>query len=147
DADFAAVSALQHVENFTQRRGLLVGEAVSRKNSIEIPNREPVSFDVEFGMVKQRQRVQRIGVGDQVTTNAIRIDQLDNARLFNALFEYLISLREEWITIRVPAKRNVRNAEVGKDLVVEIVFPDDEFMDASEKRSRLSALNHAMIVG
>src|ERR1700752_4193853 len=90
--------------------------------------------------------MQRIGVGDEVSPNAIGVNQFDYSRLFNTLLENLIALREERIAIDVPTKRHMRNAEVRKNVVVKVVFADNEFVHPRQKRSRFSALNDAVIV-
>src|SRR5581483_714591 len=46
-ADFAAVGALQDVENLAQRRRLSSTKTSGNEQAIEIPNRQIVSFDVE----------------------------------------------------------------------------------------------------
>src|SRR5690349_16982594 len=48
DADLAAVRALQHVENLAQRRRLFIRETIGGENTIEIPDCQAVSFDVEL---------------------------------------------------------------------------------------------------
>ena len=85
DADLAAIGALQDVENFAQRRAFRVGQAAGNEHSIEIPDRQTVRFDVQLGMIKQRHRVQRIDVGDQVPAHAIGIDQFHHARFSDRL--------------------------------------------------------------
>ena len=84
--DFAAIGALQDVENFAQRGDFSAGESAGNELAIEIPNRQSVSFNIEFGVIKHRHRVQRIDVGDQMPAHAIGVDQLDHARFFGSLF-------------------------------------------------------------
>src|SRR6185369_1171228 len=74
-ADLTAISALQDVENLAQRRCLSSTQSAGDENSIEIPNRQSVSFDVEFRVIQQRHRVQRIDVSRQVAAHTIRINQ------------------------------------------------------------------------
>ena len=50
-----------------------------------------VSFDVQFRVVEQRHRMQRIDVGNQVPAHAVSIDQLDYASFFRGLFSDLIA--------------------------------------------------------
>src|SRR3982750_2923462 len=47
DADFTAVSALQNVENLSQRRAFAVRESVSNKDAIEIPDGQAVSLNIK----------------------------------------------------------------------------------------------------
>src|SRR4051794_36648960 len=60
DADLAAVSALQNVENLAQRHALAIGETVGDERSIEIPDRQAVILDVQLRVIENRERVQRI---------------------------------------------------------------------------------------
>src|SRR5687767_6325948 len=147
DANLAAIRALQYIENLSERRGLLIRQPIGRENPIEVPDRQAVSFDVNLRVVEPWQRVQRIGVGDQMTTDSISIDQLDDACFFDTLLENLIALREERIAIDVPAKRYVRYAEIDKDRVVELVLADNELVYSGQEPSRFCALNDAVIVG
>src|SRR6185437_2628346 len=73
-ADLAAVGALENVEDLSQGRSFRPAEAARDEYSIQIPNRQSVGFDVEFGMIKQRHRMQRIDVRRQMATHAIRIN-------------------------------------------------------------------------
>src|SRR5438876_4362721 len=97
-------------------------------------------------MVEQRHRMQRIDIRDQMATHAISIDQFHHARLTDGLLMHLIGAHEEWIAIDVPAQRRVRNAEIGKNLFVEFVLAQEQFMDTREKRTRFGALDDAMVV-
>src|SRR5262249_47683110 len=124
-----------------------IGEPVSDEHSIEIPDRQAVVLDIEFRVIKDWQRVKRIGVGYQVATHPIRIDQLDHASFFERLFTHLIFGKEERIAIETPTHRRMRNPEVQENVLVEIVLADDELVYAREKCARLGALNDAMIVG
>src|SRR6185503_8037664 len=88
NADLAAISTLKNVEHFAQRHAVAISKTVDDERAIEIPDRQAVSLDVEFRMVKQRQCVQRIDVRDQMAADAVRVDQLDDARLFQRLLAY-----------------------------------------------------------
>ena len=73
-ADFAAVRALKNVQNLAQRGLFSAAQTASDEDAIEIPDRQAVGFDVEFRMIEQRQRVQRIDVGNEVSAHAIGVD-------------------------------------------------------------------------
>src|SRR5215510_5999958 len=109
-ADFAAVSALQDIENLAQSCGLCAAEATGDKKSIQIPNCESVSFDVEFGVVEQRHSVQRIYVGDQMTAHPVGVNQLHDPRLTDRLLVRLVGPEKERITIHVPTQWSMRNS-------------------------------------
>src|SRR5712692_2518997 len=146
DADFAAVGALQNVQNLAQRRHLSTAQPAGDEQSIEIPNRQVVSFDVQLGMIQKRHRVQGIDVGDQVATDSIGIYQFHHARLSRRLLVHLIGARKEGRAIDVPAQGRMRNTQIGEDVVVKTFLPDQQLVHARQKRSRLRALNDAMIV-
>src|SRR5215813_11940545 len=147
DADFAAVGALQNVENFAQRGALSACQTTGDELAIEVPNREAIGFYVQLRMVQQRHRVQRIDVSDQVTTNPIRIDQFHHARLPHGLFLRLVGAAKERIAIDIPAQRWIRNIQIAKDVVVKIILANEQFVNAGEKRTRFCALYDAMVVG
>src|SRR5713226_8642055 len=134
-AHLTAVGALLNVQNLAQRGAFSAGQATGNKQTIQVPNRQVVGFDVEFRMIKQRHRVQRIDVGDQMATHAIGIDQFHHVRLSNRLLMHLIGAEKEGIAIEIPAQRRVGNAEVGKNLVIESVFAEQQFMHASQERA------------
>ncbi len=67
------------------------GQAAGDELAIEIPDRQAVSFDIEFRMIEHRHRVQRIDVGDQMAAHAIGVDQLDHARFFDGLLAHLVA--------------------------------------------------------
>src|SRR2546429_5811201 len=90
--------------------------------------------------------MQRINVGDQVTSNTISIYQLHHPRLTNGLLVHLIGAHEEGIAIDVPAQGRVRNAKIGEDLFVEFMLAQQQFMRAREERPGFRALNDAMVV-
>src|ERR1043166_290819 len=120
--DFAAVSTLQNIQNLSQRRGLRASETARDEQTIQVPNRKVLGFDVQLGMVKQRHRVQRIDVGDQMAPDAISVDQFHDPGLANRLFMRLIGTEKQRIPIDVPTQGSMRNSEVGKDQIVELVL-------------------------
>ena len=85
DADFAAIGALQNVENLAQRGAVSARQSVGYEFAIEIPNCKSVSFNIEFRMVKHRHRVQRVDIGNQVAAHAISIYQRDDASFLGRL--------------------------------------------------------------
>ena len=59
---------------------------------------------------------------------------------------HLIGAQEERISIKVPTQGSVRNSEIRKNLFIEFVFTQQQFMRAREKRAGFRALDDAMIV-
>src|SRR5260370_39984272 len=102
DADFAAVCTLQNVQNLAQRRRLSSAQPAGNEQSIEIPNRKVVSFDVQLGLIEQRHRVQRIDVGDQMAADSISIYQFHHTRLPRRLLVDLIGAGTAGMPIDVP---------------------------------------------
>src|SRR6266404_378579 len=146
-ADLAAVRALEEVEDFAQRSILSACQAAGKERTIEVPDGQVVGFDVQFGVIKQRQCVQRIDVGHQMAAHAISIYQFHHPALANRLLVRLIGAHEERIQIDIPAQRGVRNSEIGKNLVIELVFAQQKFMNAGEKGTGLGSLNDSVIIG
>src|ERR1041384_6317219 len=146
-ADLAAVCALQNVEDLAQRSTLSSAQAAGNENAIEVPNRQAVGLDVELGMIEQRHRVQRIDIGHEVPAHAISINQFHHARLSQRVLVHLLLAGEQRIAIHTPTQRRVRDAEVEKNIFVELVFAKQQLMDPREERARFSALADAMMAG
>src|SRR6266571_2839003 len=115
-ADLAAVRALENVQDLAQRRRFSSPQSTGDEQAIEIPNRQVVSFDVQLRVIEQRQRMQRIDVGDQMPAHAIRIDEFHHPRLTDGLLVHLIRAEKQRIAIDVPTQRRVRDLQVRKDL-------------------------------
>src|SRR5438128_7716188 len=146
-ADFPAISALKNIQDLAQSCAFGSCQTASDKNSIQVPDRQVVSFHVQLRVVEHRHGMQRIDIGDQVSPHAIGIDQFHHARLFDSLLLRLIGSQEERIAIKVPAQRRMRNSEVCKNVVVKLMLANDQLVNLRQERSGLGALNNAMIVG
>jgi len=79
--DLATIRALQNVQDFPQRCRLSSAQPAGDEQPIQVPDSEPVSFNVELLVIEHRHGVQRIYVGDQMTAHAIGIDQFHHACL------------------------------------------------------------------
>ena len=145
-ADFAAIRAQEDVEDLAQRRCFCSGQSARNEQPIEIPNRQAICLNVQFGMIKQRHCMQWIDVGDQVAAHSVSIDQFHHPRLPDRLLVHLIRAQEQRISIDVPAQRRMRNSQVRKNLVVKLIFPKQQFVHPGEKCARFSTLNNAVIV-
>src|ERR1700745_2444145 len=90
--------------------------------------------------------MQRIYIGNQVATHTIGINQLHHARLSHGLLVQLVFTEKERITIDIPAQWRIGNIQIAEDLIVEVMFAHQQFMNTRQKRPRLSALHQSMIV-
>ena len=68
--------------------------------------------------------MQRIDIGDQVSADAIGVNQFDDRSLLGCLRARFVRAGQKRIAIDRPTQRLMRNAKVGKDIVVETMFPD-----------------------
>src|SRR5260221_14428802 len=81
-----------------------------------------------------------------MTAHAISIDQFHHPRLTNRLLVHLVGAQEEGVPIYVPPERGMRNTEAGKNLVIEFMLAQEQFMNAGEKGAGLSSLNDTVII-
>ena len=84
---------------------------------------------------------ERVDVGHEVTAHAIGVDHLLDARSLAALVGVIL------IEVVNPAHWLVRNAQVGKHLVIEAAFAEQEPVDNLQELARASALNYAVVIG
>ena len=96
--------------------------------------------DVEVG-VHPLVVLEGVGVGHQMTANAIGMDDLLNA---HGLVEVGFVARRD---IPSPADWLVGDAKRAEDLPVEVVIPEEELVDAAEELPGLRSLDDAMVVG
>ena len=132
-SDLAAVVLDQHRPDFAERRFILAAEAVREEAAIQIPDREAVSFGFEFGVFVNRNHVEWIDVGDQMAAHAISVDEFEDARLFFDLLTFAVNARQERIHVNGPAQRLIGDADVGENLVVKIVFAEQQFVNVCQE--------------
>ncbi len=82
DAHLAAVDAAHHADDFPERHVLAALQSSGPELAVEVPDREPVRFQVELGMAVHRHHAERVHVRDQVAAHAVGVDELQHARLF-----------------------------------------------------------------
>ena len=73
---------MQVLNDLAQRRGLCAAQALRDEVTIQVPDRQPVGFDIQLRVILHLAPADGIDVGDQVAAHAIGIDQLEDARLF-----------------------------------------------------------------
>ncbi len=91
DPHLTAVGALQNLQYLPQRATFPAAQAPCNKLPVEIPDGQTVSLNVQFGVVKNRQRMKRIDIGNQVAAHAIGINQLNDTSLLDRLLAGVIS--------------------------------------------------------
>src|SRR5205085_8389297 len=123
-SDFAAISELQNVEDLAQRRGFGSRQTAADKHPIEIPNSQTIRFDVEFRMVEQRHRVQRIDVRREMAAHAICVDEFHHARLSQRMLVRLVGTDKQRVPIDVPSKRRMRYSQIKKYFLVKPILAE-----------------------
>src|SRR6266550_4758748 len=146
NSNLAAVGASQDFQNLPQCATLLAAESASNKLAVEIPDRQLISFDVQFGVVENRQRMKGIDIGDQVAAHAIGINKLDDVSFRDRLFPFVVRDKEEWIAIQIPTQRRVRDSQVVKDTYIKLMLAKNEFVHSSEQCSGFGALDNSVVV-
>ena len=142
-ADRAAVRVTQHAEQFTQRQLVDAADTVGEELAVEVPDGEPVGRRVEFPGRHRLLPPQRIEVGDEVPTHAVHTDQLGDRHLLREHRVFTV----DRVRVGPPLDRLVRHAERVEDVLVEVVFTEQQFVDVLEEHARLGALDDAMVVG
>src|SRR5882672_11864176 len=146
-SDLAAIIFDEHRPDFAEGRFILAAEAVREELAVEVPDRKAVSLGFEFGVLVNRNHVERVDVRDQMAANAIGVDKFEDARLFFDLLLFAVDARQERIHVHGPMQRLIRDADVGEDVVVKIMLAEQKFVDIREKEARFRALDDAVIVG
>src|SRR5438445_13639868 len=97
-------------------------------------------------MIEHRQCMQRVDVCNQVSANAMGIDQFDYTNFLGLQVPHLIARNHRPVTIGVPAEWDVSYAEVNKDVVIKPGFCNDQLMNSRQECVGFSPLNDSMIV-
>ncbi len=108
DADGARVRVAQHAEDVAQRHQRFATEAARRELAVEVPQGQTVVDEVEVG-VATLLVLERVGVGHQVTADAVGVDQLLHAR---GLVDVVLVGRGD---VADPADRLVGDPQCGED--------------------------------
>ena len=136
----------KNVENSPQRRRLFAVQAAGDEFAVEVPDRQAEIFEIELRRVMRR-HVERIDIGEQMAANAIRVDQLQDVRLFFGLFAEPVAAEQRRVVILRPAQRRIIDLEIAEDLVVKSVLADQKLVDLREEQSAFGTLDHAVVVG
>ena len=91
--------------------------------------------DVELGVRVRLAAPERIEVGDEVTAHAVHVDE--GVHLHDLLV--LRGRVGEAAAVVVPARRLVRHGEAREHVVVELVLPEQQVVDAPQELTALGA--------
>ncbi len=108
--------------------------------AVEVPQGEAVRLDLEVG-VAALAVLQRVGVGHQVATDAVGVDQLEDPGL---LADLVVVRRGDVV---LPADRLVGDPQGPEDLVVEATLAEQQSVETLEELARLRALDDPVVVG
>ena len=135
DPHLATVESNEHAPDFTERGIVLPPQSVGEEDPVEIPDREPVGLDLELGVGVHWNHAEWIRIRDQMSPHPIGVDPLEEADLLLNLLPLPIDSGKERIDVRRPAKRPVGNTQIGKDIIVEVVPPQQQLVEVGEKES------------
>jgi len=110
--------------------------------AVEVPHREPVGLRIDINVGIRLAQTQRIEVGDQVAADPVHVDALVHRDLFG---HCLVAGAGGAIGVEVDGL--VRNTDGLEDLVVEVVFADQQAVNGPQEFAGLGALDDAMVVG
>ena len=145
DPDLSAICLAKDLEYSPKRRGLFIVKPAGDEFAVKIPDRQAERFEIKFGGVVRR-HVKRIDIGQQVTPDAVRVDQLQHVRLLFGLLGKSVAAEQGRVIIFGPSQRRNIDLEVGKDLIIEPVLPDEQLADLCKKQAAFGSLDHAVVV-
>ena len=133
DACGAAVGIAHLAQDVAQdhlaRSGLAgIGVIGVEELAVEVPHRESVGLGIDVDVGIGLAQTQRIEVGDQVATNSVHVDALVDGDLFG---HRLVAATRGAIWVEVDGL--VRNADGLEDLVVEVVFSDQQAVNGPQE--------------
>src|SRR5579883_922050 len=145
--DRTAVCTTEHLDDLPKRRraGL---QRTSVELAIEVPDRQPIRFDIELSIVRHFNRMEWIEIGDKMPAHPIRVYQFEHTSLLSHLQTFArLGGKQCRIRIDRPMKWPDRNFQIGKNPLVKIILAEQQLMDASEHGSRFCSLDDTVIVG
>src|SRR5579883_1209155 len=80
DADMAAISGLQRLQDLAQGRGLKAEHAVDEDRPVVIGLGEAIGRGIEIGVIGPAHEAERIEIGDEVAAHAIGADEGERAQ-------------------------------------------------------------------
>ena len=92
------------------------GAAQSAGNelAVEVPDRQAIRLNIEFGMILHRLPAKRIEIGDQMAANPISIDQFEHARLLSNHVAAALFAEYRRVDIHRPSIRPITNPRSAK---------------------------------
>ncbi len=135
-SDFSAIGVAQGFQNLAQRGHflrLVFGrhQVTGEKLAVQVPNSKSVGCRIEFRVIGGF-RTQRVKVGDQVSTHAVRIDELKNSRFFGYFVEFGSTASGHGNRpVFFPMHRLVRDLEVLENFFVEMFLAFEQCLQAA----------------
>ena len=136
----AAVGVTQDAEDLAQLEEGRAAEAAGREGAVEVPEGQAVRRDVEV-VVPALLVLERVGVGHEVATHAVGVDELLHA---GDLVDVVVV---RGVDVLDPADRLVGDAQRLEDLVVEAVVAEEQLVDDPQEVAALGALDDPVVVG
>src|SRR5688500_17415235 len=120
--DLAAIGPPQNLENVAQGRCLFSSETTCDEVTVKAPYRQAIGLYVQLWVRLERHSVQGVDVCDEMAAHAIRVNELEHARLLCGLGARLVAPQQRRIPINRPAHRRIGDLQIGEDVVIEPVF-------------------------
>ncbi len=144
----AGVRLTQDAQNFAQRQHLLAAQPTGDKLAVEIPHGKSVGRRIEFGVVAPLV-AQRIDISLQVAPHTIRPNELQHSSLLLSHVQIAPRLVRAKLGRGIcrHTKRLIRNAQVGKKLLIELIFAAKQLFDVVQELATSRPLNNAVVIG
>ena len=140
DANRACVGVVQAREDVAQQHLVGVAETTGGEGAIQVPHAQAVGRQIEVGVATHAVG-QRVGVGGEVATRTVGVDELRDARGL-ALFVVRVV-----VVVRFPRVGARGNVHRGKDALVEAVASRELGVHEGQEATRRRALDDAVVVG
>src|SRR5262245_15062927 len=146
DSDLSTIKTDEHSPDFAEGRFLSTAQATREETPIEVPDCQSIVLGIKFRMLMHRHHIERIDIGDQVTTDTVSIDKFEEPGLLPDLLALTVDSEKEWIDIDRPAQRFIGDSQVGEDLVVKLVLSKQKFVNVCKKKPGFGTLNDSVVV-
>ncbi len=143
DARRSAVGVAQHAEDLAERHPGAAGQPSGGELTVEVPQAEPVGDRVELVVDLRRLLAQRVEVGDEMASNPVHVDELEDAGL---LLGPPLAPRGR-VGVDRPLDRDVGDGHRGEHVLVEAVGAEQQLVDPRQEHPALRTLDDAVVVG
>ena len=145
--DLATVGVTQQFDDHPERGLFIASQPAAVEFTVEIPEGEPVVFQVEFRAVA-RLIAQRVQIRQHMPAGAVHVDQpVYSDRSFVLLEGGPTAFQLSHVGIFPKRDRFVGNLQVGEDRVVEVLPAVEQVIDLFQEFTRFRSLDHPVIVG